>query len=254
MNTINKSSNKNLARMMVQNERNIQNTNSMLNKHYNNLRNMRNMRNNNSTKPNKGFLDAVWGIPTTTKGNCYVFGLAPKVGPGGYTNKRLFKARPGDKCPHFKDAEFDFENCTDIVKRVLCDNPKHVTKLPSNTNIYMTMDDQHHMMAAVLSPGIHKDFHFLRRIPITDVYKAWDKLKYSTPVKCKQQLIALQPKYIWAHQRGWSKGGPIIHDSQGDLIIDPTMSNFKYPDLNYSIFCGLFKVRTRKATVYDYTD
>lgn len=212
--------------------------------------------NNNKVKVkvNKGFLDEVWTIPTKAKGNCYVFGLAPKAGPGGYYDKRPFKARPGDKCPKFKDADFDFENCSDIVKRVLCDNPKYVTKLPKSTSVNRPMDAQHHMMAAILSPGEHQDFHFLRRIPIHDVIKSWDKLKYKTPIKCKEQLAIIKPTYVWAHQRGWSRGGPIIHDAQGNLIIDPTTANFDYKDLNYNIFCGLFKVRTRYATVQDYAN
>lgn len=203
-------------------------------------------------KVNKGFLDIVWDIPIRAKGNCYVFGLAPKEGPGGYYHGRPHKARPGDKCMQFRNANFDFENCSDIVKRVLCDNPKYVTKLPVNTNANKPMDNQHHMMAAILSPGVHQDFHFLRRVPLEDVIRAWDKLKYKTPVKCKEQLAHLQPKYVWAHQRGWSLGGPLIHDAQGNLITDPKTASFDYKNLNYNIFCGYFQVKTRHATVQDY--
>ena len=199
---------------------------------------------------NKGFDDVVWTIPDKTKGNCYVFALAPNIGRGGYYRNRLYKARPGDKCTRFKRHSFDFQHCEDIVKRVLCDNPKYVTKVPQRV-VNSKMDNQHHLMAAVLSPGNNKDFHFLRRIPIEYIYKSWDKLKHKTPRQCVEQLVTIQPKYVWAHQRGWSAGGPIIHDAQGNLIINPKTANFDYKRLNYSIYCGLFKVKTRHATVVD---
>lgn len=75
--------------------------------------------------------------------------------------------------------------------------------------MYKQIHHTQHLMAAILSPGVHKDFHFLRRICLKDVYENWDNLKYKTPRKAKQQLKELLPKYVWIHQRGWSRGGPI---------------------------------------------
>jgi hypothetical protein len=111
------------------------------------------------------------------------------------------------------------------------------------------IDHDHHLMAAVLSPDApHQDFHFLRRVPITTVLHSWDRFRRSTPAKCKAQLRALQPKYVWAHQQGWSNGIK-IHDAAGNLIVDPSKADFNYKTLHYSIYCGLFKVKTRHATV-----
>lgn len=196
----------------------------------------------------------VWTIPRGVKGNCYVFGLAPKIGKGGYYKYRMYKARPGDKCEKYSKAPFDFSRCSDLVKRVLCDNPKYVKKV-NDSYMYKQIHHTQHLMAAILSPGVHKDFHFLRRICLKDVYENWDNLKYKTPRKAKQQLKELLPKYVWIHQRGWSRGGPIIHDASGNLIVNPSKADFNYKSLNYSIYCGLFKICTRKATVttkYDF--
>lgn len=191
----------------------------------------------------------VWTVPARYKGNCYVFGLAPSLGKGGYHTNRSHKARPGDKCKIYESADFDFQNCSQIVKRVICDNPRYVSKVDHNTNLMKHTGSDHHLMAAILSPGKHKDFHFLRRVPVEEIYKAWDRFKYKTPKKCKEQLKQIKPNYVWAHQRGWSAGGPIIHDAKGDLILNPKKANFDYNNVNYSIYCGLFKVRSRYATV-----
>jgi len=197
-------------------------------------------------------LNEVWGIPQKTKGNCYVFALAPETRKGGYHKKRLHKARPGDKCERFQNESFDFQNCTDIVKRILCDNPTNVKKVERKSK-NMQLNDNYHLMAAYLSPGYGKgegtDFHFLRRMPLTSVANSWSKFKHNTPMKCVDQLLTTQPKYCWVHQRGWSKGGPLLHDASGNLILDPEMADMNYRSVNYKIFCGLFLVKTRSATV-----
>lgn len=198
-------------------------------------------------------LNEVWGIPTKTKGNCYVFALAPGGSrKGGYYKNRLHKARPGDKCDRFRDRAFDFNNCEDIVKRILCDNPHNVRKVDT-VKMNMKLNDDYHLMAAYLSPGdahgVGTDFHFLRRMPLSSVANSWHKFKDNTPVKCKEQLIETRPSYCWAHQRGWSKGGPLLHDASGNLIVDPATVDMNYRSVNYRVFCGLFLVKTRKATV-----
>jgi len=221
-------------------------------RHANHNRVVKRILSDNKNKVNKGLHPVTWGIPKTIKANCYVFGLAPAMGPGGYNNKRLQKARPGDLCTNFKNAPLDFNDCGDIVKRVLCDNPKYVTKLPSTANVNQSLDGYHHLMAAILSPGLHTDFHFLRRIPLKYLLKDIGKLSRNMPKKAQDQLMSLNPKYIWVHQRGWSSGGPLIHDAKDNLITDPSKASFDYGSVNYSIYCGLFKVVTRKAIVQDY--
>ena len=203
-------------------------------------------------KTKQDVLNEVWGIPTRTKGNCYVFALAPESRKGGYYKHRMYKARPGDKCERFRDRVFDFNNCEDIVKRILCDNPDHVRKVDT-AKMDMKLNDEHHLMAAYLSPGngngVGTDFHFLRRMPLMSVANSWRKFENNTPAKCKEQLISSRPSHCWAHQRGWSKGGPLLHDASGNLIVDPTTADMNYRSVNYKIFCGLFLVKTRKATV-----
>lgn len=197
----------------------------------------------------------VWGIPNVIKANCYVFGLAPALGPGGYNNKRRYKARPGDMCVHFREKPMDFTKCSDIVERVLCDNRQFVRKLPPGTNPHMSVKKGFHLMAAILSPGIHTDFHFLRRVPVRVVLENLGNfMKSSAGTPAIEQLLKGSYKYIWVHQRGWSTGGPLIHDAKGNLITDPSKASFDYGSLNYSIYCGLFRVKTRHAKVYDYQD
>ena len=61
-----------------------------------------------------------------------------------------------------------------------------------------------------------------------------------------------QNRFIWIHQRGWSSGGPLIHDANGDLIVNIKKANFNYTynsGVDYKIDCGLFLIKTRYATV-----
>ena len=198
---------------------------------------------------NKDILDEVWGIPEKVKGNCYVFGLAPKIGRGGYWKNRMYKARPGDKCEEHRNKSFDFNKCEDIIKRVLCDNPKYVKRVHDLSMCFKPTAKDTHLMCAVLSPGPSQDFHFLRRMKYKDVMKYWDKLKLKMPVTCIADLLNNEPEWVWIHQRGWSSGGPIIHDAKGKVIRDPFKANFNYGRLNYSTRCGIFEVKTRMATV-----
>jgi hypothetical protein len=197
----------------------------------------------------KNILDVAWTIPNGTKANCYVFGLAPREGRGGFYNKRLYKARPGDKCEKWRNVAYDFKNCSQTVKRVLCDNPKFVRKVNHDMYVNKQLDNDHHLMAAVLSPKKpNQDFHFLRRVTLQTVLDNWGHFKKKTPIKCQKQLVDKQPMYVWAHQQGWSNGIK-IHDAADNLIIDPRKANLNYSDLNYSTYCGLFKIKTREATV-----
>lgn len=197
--------------------------------------------------------EEVWGIPDVIKANCYVFALAPSLGPGGYTPNRRYKARPGDMCVKFRFRPLDFTKCSDIVERVLCDNRQYVRKLAKGSDPNMWVEKGFHLMAAVLSPGVHTDFHFLRRVPVHVVLENLPKFM-STPGSqhAVQQLLESPFKYVWVHQRGWSKGGPLIHDAKGNLIVDPKKACFDYGSLHYSINCGMFRVKTRHAKVYDY--
>jgi hypothetical protein len=206
----------------------------------------------NEEKNNRLYKE-VWGIPNVIKANCYVFALAPSLGPGGYNTRRKYKARPGDLCVNFRNKPIDFTKCSDIVERVLCDNRQYVRKLSTYTNPLARLSKGYHMIAAILSPGIHTDFHFLRRIPVRVVYENLPNfIKTSMGTNAIDQLLKGSYEYVWVHQRGWSSGGPLIHDANGNLITDPKTASFDYGSLNYSIYCGLFQVKTRYAKVYDY--
>ena len=118
----------------------------------------------------------VFGIPTEMKANCYVFALAPQFRIGGYHKNRLHKARPGDKCEKWKNESFDFKDCEKFIKQIVCDNKQLVKKISNENynNIYNSpMERGHHLMAAVLSPGNHTDFHFLRRVPVKSILNKW---------------------------------------------------------------------------------
>lgn len=250
---------------------------------HNNNRNNRNNRSNTQNKnihPNE-ILDVVWGIPDHMRANCYVFGLGPSVGRGGYYKNRSQKARPGDRCANgrndaccFRNKDFDFESafaCEEFVQRITCDNPKSVTKLPEGTSSSQRLERGEHMMAAILSPKNHQDFHFLRRFDIDEIRKVWTrylKPKYANNqrlIKEVEQLFAQRNRqrnsgnahppriYLWAHQRGWMEGGPVIDDAHGNLIRDVKQATkqgaFNYGGLNYSRFCSYFRVKTRMARV-----
>lgn len=210
-------------------------------------------------KDKQNLLNAVWYIPTRTKLNCYAFSLGMDYGKGKVWGRRHYKARPGDKCPEYRNQPFDFRNCENIVKRVLCDNPKHVTKVPEEKyNEYMNKDigPDYHLIAAYLSPGnvsngTDTDFHFTRRVPLYVVANAWSRFRKNTPEETRIELVTKRPKYIHIHQRGWSSGGPLLYDASKRLIIDPKKANLNYGSVNYSIFCGLFIVKTRAASVTD---
>ena len=222
-----------------------------------------------SGKENK-ILKEVWGIPDKVKGNCYVFSLGPVLGKGGYHTDRMAKAAPGTKCEDkfkccYRYKNIDFTSCVELVKRIVCDNPKYVKKLSSTTSWKAKLPFGYHMMCAFLSPDpARQDFHFVRRFEISHIKKVWKHVLNRTPEKCINQITELfdlkrkhptKKIYIWAHQRGWSPGGPVVHDAQDNMIQDINKINLNYDGLNYKKFCGFFSVYTRHATVtkqYDF--
>jgi hypothetical protein len=218
--------------------------------------------------PENNMLNVVWGIPNRTRANCYVFGLGPNIGKGGYYARRTQKARPGDKCESgpkccYRGKSFKFNNCKEFIHRIVCDNPKHVQQLAPKTSWKTQLPHGFHMMAAILSPEGHQDFHFLRRFDIDQIRKAWRYLKGRTPVHLHRKIYRLfkirdehrqrmkhPPRiYLWAHQRGWMEGGPILVDAANRLIRDVKKANFNYDGLHYKVFCRYLQVRTRFATV-----
>jgi hypothetical protein len=111
------------------------------------------------------------------------------------------------------------------------------------------------MIAAYLSPGKgnsdRTDFHFTRRVSLDVVANAWVHFKKKTPKETHLELVTKLPKYVHIHQRGWSSGGPLLYDASNRLIIDPKKVDFNYGSVNYSLFCGLFIVKTRATSVTD---
>lgn len=200
--------------------------------------------------------EVVWNIPYGVKANCYLFALAPVIGKGGYA-ERPFKSQPGYKCQKYRQQRLDFTSCKDLSNRIKCDNPLYIKKI-SKKDMHNNFSNHYHVICTLLSPSMFKqDFHFLRRLPYKSFLKSIDKFKTNMSLKTKLQLELLKnspPKYIWAHQRGWSHGGPIVHDANGDLILDPTKANFNYGRIDYNKLCGFYKVRTRKATVFNTYD
>ena len=200
----------------------------------------------------------VWKIPYGVKANCYLFALAPKLGIGGYAN-RPYKSTPGQKCEMFKNKRINFNNCDELDKRIICDNPDIVKKIATEDR-FDNFGSNHHVMCSLLSPGgsnSRTDFHFLRRISYNTFMKSYDQFVINMSLKCKEQVDNLKPqdtRWIWAHQRGWSSTGPVVEDASGNLILDPLKANFNYKYLNYNKVCSFFKVRTRNATVYDKED
>lgn len=199
-----------------------------------------------------------WKIPNGIKANCYLFALAPKIGKGGYAN-RPFKSTPGEKCNKYKNKRIDLKDNKTFIDRILCDNPTNV-KLIDKKYINKPTENGSHLMCAMLSPGdenYHQDFHFLRRISWRTFLKNEHKFNNNMNDKTKNQikiLKILKPRWIWAHQRGWSSGGPLIHDAKYNVIIDPYKACFSYKRLNYNIVSGIFLVKSRRATVYDKHD
>lgn len=209
----------------------------------------------------------VFQIPSKIKANCYVFALAPDFGVGGYTEKRMYKARPGDKCEQWRGRDFNFNSCEEFEQRIKCDNEMYVERLPFK-RVHERTKRGYHLMAAILSPERNTDFHFLRRVPIQTVVQNWKYFRAQMIRADKhdviEQFVALKAEwvargkpllYLWIHQRGWSRGGPVMYDARDKLILNPKKANYNYGHLNYSKFCGIFKVRSRKATVtaeYDY--
>lgn len=198
---------------------------------------------------------AAWEIPSRVNGNCYVFSLGPKEEKGGY-HRRVYKARPGDKCQRrddccYRGQPFDFSDCKEFTSRIVCDNQKYVTPLRKNVSLTSNLPVGYHMMCAMLSPNDHTDFHFARRFARSDLTRSdMTKLLASTPEPAKSQLQLAKPSdYIWLHQRGWMRGGPICYDAANQLITNIRKCNMNYGDLNYNTICTFFKVKTRKATV-----
>ena len=208
----------------------------------------------------------VWHIPNKAKGNCYVFSLGPKAGPFGYSATRSEKSVPGDKCLNkkccYKDKPFNFNNCSEFKKRIVCDNPEYVRPLRRNVSNNRKDEDGHHMMCSMLATSGNNDFHFARRFNLNDLKPVEIKrFMRNTEEPAKSEFKTLlskrlpnnKPVYIWIHQRGWSSGGPVIYDAKYHLITDirQTISSggFNYGDLHYDKLCSFFSVKTRHASV-----
>ena len=205
----------------------------------------------------------VFSIPEKMKANCYVFALAPTFRPGGYHKNRTQKARPGDKCREWRNRPFNFDSCAEFIERIVCDNKQIVQQVPYKTR-HDIIEPRSHLFAAVLSPKGHTDFHFLRRVPITSVIRQWRYFRTQMVRNGKPNVIKKfetlrekwlankrPPLFLWIHQRGWSSGGPVIYDAKDNLILDPKSGNYDYGGLNYNKFCGVFKIKSRTATVTD---
>ena len=200
------------------------------------------------------------------RGNCYVFGLAPIIGIGGFAN-RPSKAQPGMKCyTETIDLSKSREKVrNEMVKRVECDNPTlvkymHPTYTKSSCNIELPRNK--HLMACISGK---QDYHFLRRM----LRKTVLNMKILLNDLNERQLNELKNsnnKHVWVHQRGWSKG-PSLVDADGNIAWSPIPKtynkalfsskpktcNFNYQDsfggINYQDFVGLFEVVSRRATV-----
>ena len=200
------------------------------------------------------------------RGNCYVFGLAPQIGIGGFSS-RPSKAQPGMKC--FKNT-IDLSQPREVVrkemvKRVECDNPtlvKYIAPPYSHNVCNMQLQKNKHLMACISGPD---DYHFLRRMLRKTVLKMKILLKELNEAQ-RNQLLNSNRKYVWVHQRGWSKG-PSLLDADGNIAWspipktykksmfngNPKVNNYNYKGpfggLNYKHFLGLFNVTSRMATV-----
>jgi hypothetical protein len=208
----------------------------------------------------------VWKIPEKAKGNCYVFALGPKLGPTGYSVTRTAKSVPGDKCLKktccFRDKRFNFTNCAEFKKRILCDNPGYVRPLRSNVSNSASLNKGYHMMCSMLATSGNNDFHFARRFNLNDLKPVEIKRfirNTEEPAKSEFKMLLSKrvpnnkPVYMWIHQRGWMSGGPVIYDANFKLItnIRRTIKSggLNYGDLNYDKLCGFFQVKTRSASV-----
>ena len=200
------------------------------------------------------------------RGNCYVFGLAPQLGIGGFAN-RPSKAQPGMKC--YKST-IDLSQPREAVrkemeKRVECDNPtlvKYIEPPYANNACNMELPNNKHLMACIYG---RDDYHFLRRMLKKTVMKMKILLDELDEHQ-RRQLKNSNRKYVWVHQRGWSKG-PSLLDADGNIAWspvpktyssdmfkkDPLIANYNYEGplggINYKHFGGLFNVTSRMATV-----
>lgn len=199
------------------------------------------------------------------RGNCYVFGLAPQLGIGGFAN-RPSKAQPGMKCfSDYIDLSKPPKHVrAEMIKRVECDNPGVVNYIepPYTMNsCNMEIPKNKHLMACIFGKD---DYHFLRRM----LRKTVLKMKILLNDLNADQLAQLKNsnrKYVWVHQRGWSKG-PSLTDAEGNIAWSPipntssmklftrkpVMANYNYNHQlgpNYPYYAGMFLVHSRMATV-----
>lgn len=144
--------------------------------------------------------------------NCYSYAL------GDFSSNRPRKATPGARAG--KTDRIPFSKCAEWNKRVVADNPNHVTllddpyaKCPNGTfkvMLFTTGD-------STVGSG---DFHLYR----------------------------MHRSGLWSHKRGHHTP-PLIHDASGNPIWDPLKANRNYGSLNYRKFCGAFCVRRGAKTI-----
>lgn len=204
------------------------------------------------------------------KANCYAFALGLKLGKGGYANRPM-KSQPGHKCgmgPHIDLNRSSMVVREDLIKRIVCDNPKYVKYIEpkySKRMLNKTVPDDSHMFACIFG---RSDFHFLRRMFSKDVLNERVLMDALTPVQYNELKDGSKKhKYCWVHQRGWSLQ-PTVVDADGricwspvpreakwqlDFTSKPPSNQFNYTNesyVNYNNFAGLFIVKSRKAKVF----
>lgn len=193
--------------------------------------------------------------PYGVKTNCYTFALGPRVGHLGYAQRRT-KAQPGERCNMTDPLPFYNRRraAQALSERVSCDNPfPIVRRLPftSAKILDSVVPKGYHLMVGILG---NDDFHFLRRVSRQAVLRDPHFTK-----SIKNRVRASKHRYLWAHIRGWTMGVKLV-DAKRQLVSSPVpkearlpfrvaRADFKYEQITYDTFVGLWLVRSRAAKV-----
>ena len=195
------------------------------------------------------FSDALYGNPVgTSQNNCYAYAI------NHYVNSGDTKLQPGMLAGI--ETSVDLSSCTDLVQRVKADAKAMGWKLTVLSSKDATCPRGSIKFASVIAPN--DDFHFYK-------FHKHVLYKVKTPRSVSElarefgvstsdihvprvdgqvrlgDVVLVRNAKVWSHKQGFSPDGPILKDSCGRVIKDPTVACRDYGrGLNYKTICTNF--------------
>lgn len=202
----------------------------------------------NNNNPANTFTNLVYGSAQGTRNNnCYAWAIRH------YRESGNNKLQPGD----LSGTSGGDMTCKNLTRQALADAAKEGKKMKKVGFLHGKCDKSKYGVMLFLDPG--RDYHWYRqhrhvlyRVKTPTSVKALAK-RFRVKQKdirapdaapggdiTSGTLVLIRNAWVWSHKRGLSNEGPVLVDSNGELIFDPKKAARDYGSLNYTTFCASF--------------